>query len=409
MPTSGAARIFVILALTGLSAFAQNAGPPSPTGPGILAQSPVQGIIAPVAPSPTPSPTPTAAVASAAPIANPVSSSSLGPGPDSGAVITAPTPAASPTPGSSFQSDLLGGKEPILDDEERAGVEVTDAWRQKSYESMVSQAGTTGSVLFRYGASYPSIVCAILQVTDIELEPGEVVTQVNVGDTTRWSVESAVSGAGTSPMQAVQHLIVKPRDIGLSTSLVVTTDRRTYHLILVSDQTEFMHSVRFVYADQHESVAAATPAASPVAAPSPAPAPEVAHDPPARHQAGQGKQVAFVKGDPAPVDDTDDGYVVTGRADWKPVSVYSKDGKTYIEMPESVRHKEAPVLFEETKKGWFHHEKILVNYRVKGRWYVVDKVIDKGTLVSGVGTNQVKVDIRHVEVRGAPPATEGEK
>jgi type IV secretion system protein TrbG len=65
-----------------------------------------------------------------------------------------------------------------------------------------------------------------------------------------------------------------------------------------------------------------------------------------------------------------------------------------------VRHKEAPVLFEETKKGWFHHEKILVNYRVKGRWYVVDKVIDKGTLVSGVGSNQTRVDIQHVETNG---------
>jgi type IV secretion system protein VirB9 len=298
----------------------------------------------------------------------------------------------------------------VLNDEERAGVEVTDAWRDKSYESMVSRAGTNGSVMFRYGDSYPSIVCAILQVTDIELEPGEVVTQVNVGDTTRWSVESAVSGAGTSPMQAVQHLIVKPRDIGLSTSLVVTTDRRTYHMILVSDQTEFMHSVRFVYSDQHEAVAAATPAATPVAAPSPAPTPQrAAHDAAPRHPDREAKKVAFVKADPPPIDDTDDGYVVSGRADWKPVTVYSKDGKTYIEMPESVRHKEAPVLFEETKKGWFHHEKILVNYRVKGRWYVVDKVIDKGTLVSGVGTNQVKVDIRHVEVRGTPAATEGEK
>jgi type IV secretion system protein TrbG len=345
-------------------------------------------------------------VATAVPTASPVSSSSPGPGPDSAAAINPATPAASPTPGSSFRSDLLGGKEPILDDEERAGVEVTDAWRERSYDSMVSRAGTNGSVMFRYGESYPSIVCAILQVTDIELEPGEVVTQVNVGDTTRWSVESAVSGAGTSPMQAVQHLIVKPRDIGLSTSLVVTTDRRTYHMILVSDQTEFMHSVRFVYSDQHEPVSAATPVASPVAAPSPAPTPQrVVHATPPRRLNTAAKQVAFVKADPAPVDDTDDGYVVTGRADWKPVSVYSRDGKTYIEMPESVRHKEAPVLFEETKKGWFHHEKILVNYRVKGRWYVVDKVIDRGTLVSGVGTNQVKVDIRHVEGRGGAPAT----
>ena len=98
-------------------------------------------------------------------------------------------------------------------------------------------------------------------------------------------------------------------------------------------------------------------------------------------------------------DDTDDRYVISGTADWKPVTVYSKGGKTYIEMPASVRHKEAPVLFEETRKGWFHHEKILVNYRVKDRWYVVDK----GTLVSGVGSNKTRVDFRHVETNR--PAT----
>jgi len=410
MVTSSTASIFVILALTALSAFAQQASPSaSPSGLGILAQSPVQGIIAPIAPGPNPSPTPTAAVASAVPSASPVSASPPGPGPDSAAVMTAPIPAASPT-ASSFRSDLLGGQNPVLNDEERAGVEVTDAWRDKSYDSMVSRAGTNGSVMFRYGESYPSIVCAILQVTDIELQAGEVVTQVNVGDTTRWSVESAVSGAGTSPLQAVQHLIVKPRDVGLNTSLVVTTDRRTYHMILVSDQREFMHSVRFVYSDQHEPVPAATPAASPAAAPAPAPTPQqVAQDARARPHKTAAKQVAFVKADPAPVDDTDDGYVITGQADWKPVTVYSKGGKTYIEMPESVRHKEAPVLFEETKKGWFHHETILVNYRVLGRWYVADKVIDKGTLVSGVGSNRVKVDFRHVEARGTPPATEGEQ
>ena len=42
-------------------------------------------------------------------------------------------------------------------------------------------------------------------------------------------------------------------------------------------------------------------------------------------------------------------------------------------MPSSIRHREAPVLFEEKKAGWFHHDKVLVNYRVHGRWYVVDR------------------------------------
>jgi type IV secretion system protein VirB9 len=153
---------------------------------------------------------------------------------------------------------------------------------------------------------------------------------------------------------------------------------------------------------------AAGPAAipAPVAAATPAAA-QVAADPPRRQKGGDGKRVALVKANDPP-DDTDDGYTISGKADWKPITVYSKGGKTYIEMPRSVRHKEAPVLFEETKKGWFHHEKILVNYRVKGQWYVVDKVIDRGTLVSGVGSNQVKVDIRHVEAK-QPGTGEGKQ
>jgi type IV secretion system protein VirB9 len=299
------------------------------------------------------------------------------------------------TPASTFSSSLLGGKEPELDEEERAGVEITNAWRQRSYASMVSQAGTSASVLFRYDQSYPSIVCAILQVTDIELEPGEVVTQVNVGDTTRWSVESAVSGSGADQ---TQHLIVKPRDIGLTTSLVVTTDHRTYHLMLVSDEKEFMHSVRFVY--DHPAQPALTPA--PAAGPAPTPQ-RVAADPPRRrHQPSDGKRVAFVKHDDPP-DDTDDRYVVSGKADWKPVTVYSKGGKTYIEMPASVRHKEAPVLFLLKKGGLFGlgSQKTLVNYRIHGPWVVADTVIDQAVLISGVGSTQEKVDIRHIEIKKA--------
>jgi len=358
---------FVILAST--FALAEEPGPSaSPTAPPVLAQSPRAGVIEAATPAVTPalSPSPT---------------------PAAGQAMATPSPSVEASSASTFNSQLLGGKEPELDAQERAGVEITAAWRQRSYESMVSQAGTSGSVMFRYGQSYPSIVCAILEVTDIELEPGEVVTEVNVGDTTRWSVESAVSGSGS---EQTQHLIVKPRDIGLTTSLVVTTDHRTYHLMLVSDEKEFMHSVRFVYDHEKREQPASTSTA--VLAPTPQ---QVATDPPPRqHQKPDGKRVAFVE-----ADDTDNGYVVSGQADWKPVTVYSKGGKTYIEMPDSVRHKEAPVLFEETRKGWFHHEKILVNYRVKGRWYVVDKVIDNGVLVSGVGSNQTRVDIRHVETK----------
>jgi P-type conjugative transfer protein TrbG len=304
-------------------------------------------------------------------------------------VEPSPTPQESPT-ASKFDSGLLGGNNPVLTEQQRAGVAITQAWRDKSLATMVGQAGTNSSVKFRFGESLPSIVCAILQVTDIELQPGEQVTHINLGDSTRWSVESALSGSG--PDQ-VEHLIVKPRDIGLSTSLIVTTDRRTYHLLLLSDAADFMHDVTFLYGEQP------SPAVPAGASATPSPAPAVASAAPAapkrRRAASDGKQVALLAKEPA-TDDADESYTVKGKADWKPVEVYSKDGKTYLEMPSSMRHKEAPVLFEEKKAGWFSHSKNLVNYRVHGKWYVVDRVLDNATLVSGVGAGQEKVDIRHV-------------
>jgi type IV secretion system protein TrbG len=294
----------------------------------------------------------------------------------------------SPSPASNFDPTLLGGKPPVLTEQEKAGVAITNAWRDKSLETLVGQPGENSSVKFRFGESLPTIVCAILQVTDIELEPGEAVTHINLGDATRWSVESAVSGSGETQ---VEHLIVKPRDVGLSTSLVVTTDRRTYHLLLVSDAADFMHWVTFLYKETQKRESAPTEAPSVVAPPREQPS-----EPPlARTSKPAKKQVAFVakvQADPA-----DDSYQISGRPEWKPVNVYSKDGKTYIEMPSSVRHKEAPVLFEEKKSGWFHHSKDLVNYRVHGKWYVVDRVLDSAVLVSGVGATQEKVEIRHVD------------
>jgi type IV secretion system protein TrbG len=299
------------------------------------------------------------------------------------------------SPPSKFDSDLLGGTNPVLTDQERAGVDITRAWKDKSLETMVGHAGVNASVEFRFGESLPTIVCAILQVTDVELEKGEIITHINLGDSTRWTVESAVSGSGS---EQISHLIIKPRDIGLSTSLIVTTDRRTYHLLLVSDEKEFFHDVTFVYSTPRVVVAVATPVASPSPIAKTRPV-----DPPRRKKQSSGKEV--VVNDPP--DDADDKYVVRGRANFAPVNVYTKDGKTYLEMPPSVKNREAPVLFEEQKSGLFGHSKNLCNYRVHGKWYVVDRILDNAILVSGVGSSQQKVIVRHSRKKATEVASNG--
>lgn len=50
-------------------------------------------------------------------------------------------------------------------------------------------------MIFLFGETQPSVVCSPLQVCDIELQGGEIVRDVMVGDTVRWKVEPATSGA----------------------------------------------------------------------------------------------------------------------------------------------------------------------------------------------------------------------
>ena len=93
-------------------------------------------------------------------------------------------------------------------------------------------------------------VCAVLQVCDVALQAGEQVNSINLGDTARWTIEPAITGSGENE---VQHIIIKPMDVGLETSLVVTTNRRTYHLRLRSHRKEYMPQVVFTYPDEDQT------------------------------------------------------------------------------------------------------------------------------------------------------------
>lgn len=121
------------------------------------------------------------------------------------------------------------------------GTALSDEWQDG--QGVVTR-GPDGKVIFLYGEIQPSVVCAPLQVCDIELQPGEIVRDVLVGDTVRWKVEPATSGG---PNAQVMHLIVKPSEAGLQTSMVITTSRRTYHIELKSHYSQYMARTGFDY------------------------------------------------------------------------------------------------------------------------------------------------------------------
>ena len=243
-----------------------------------------------------------------------------------------------------------------MNGKEAKGVDISAQWRGQT--GLVTK-GPDGKVIFLYGEVQPSVICSPLQVCDIELQGGEIVRDVLVGDTVRWKVEPATSGATGG--QAI-HLIVKPTEPGLLTSMVVTTSRRTYHIQLKSHPTQYMARVGFDYPEDVSTRMA---------------------DINARIEA------STIPGAGVPADQLNFGYSISGSARFRPTRVYTDGTKTYIQFPESVAAREAPVLF--VVSGGQNR---IVNYRMKSNMMIVDFAVDKAILISGVGWNQEKITIK---------------
>ena len=82
------------------------------------------------------------------------------------------------------------------------------------------------------------------------LQEGEAVNDLNVGDSVRWKITPATQGAGDS---LITHVMIKPTDVGLVTNLVITTNRRTYIVKLLSRERDWMPRVAFDYPDDPAS------------------------------------------------------------------------------------------------------------------------------------------------------------
>lgn len=255
-----------------------------------------------------------------------------------------------------------------LTPQQKAAVAIAQKWQAGAATGIKPVAGAEGSVSFIFGTQQINIVCAVLQVCDVELQAGEQLNNLNVGDP-RFTVEPAISGAGAAE---TLHLVIKPLDVGLQTTLVVTTNRRTYHLNLRSHRTEFMPRVVFTFP---EDTAARWDAI--------------------KSRKAKEKQEQTIPQTGEMLGDLHFQYQLAGSASWKPVRVYNDGVKTVIQMPAAMAQTEAPTLLVVRKDGgWFKDdETVMVNYRVHGDRYIVDTVFDKAVLIAGVGRSQDRVTI----------------
>ncbi len=194
------------------------------------------------------------------------------------------------------------------------------------------------------------------RITGIALQPGETLISIAAGDTARWTVGDTTSGSGDTRRT---HILVKPFAAGLKTNLFITTDRRSYHLQLESTASTAMSAISWTY-----------------------PADLVVVARPHRQEAApQARQAPAI-----PLETLRFGYTISGdRPRWRPLRAFDDGRQVYVEFPASLSQGEAPPLFVVGDKG----EAQLVNYRVTGNYYVVDRLFDAAELRFGAKKQQI--------------------
>ena len=262
---------------------------------------------------------------------------------------------------------LLSENSRDLSQRELHSITLAKEWLDNGNKSF---RGEDGSVSFLYGATMPRVIVAPLKITDIQFQMGEMIKDVQLGDTTRWMTSPSISGDGKNQ---ISHLLVKTTDVGLETTLFVSTNKRTYHMNLFSRKYEYMPIVGFKYRDEINKKWDAY----------------TNHFKEEKKRQQASKRFKMTSALSKNIDSLDFEYTITGETSWKPLRVYNDGIKTYIQMPNNMKYQEAPI-FMVLDKG---DNNQLVNYRLKENNYIVDKLFKKGMLIIGVGENQEKIII----------------
>jgi type IV secretion system protein TrbG len=210
------------------------------------------------------------------------------------------------------------------------------------------------ATLFPYDPyDQPLINCQVLRVTEIVFAPEEKVTAegLGIGDSERWAVQPAGN-----------RILVKPKETGIATDLIVATNHRSYHLGLRT-HAPYMPRASFYYPDDVGAAIAARDAALRKAA----------------------QQVA----DPIPSKPLNFAFKIDGpNYAWKPLQVFSDDSHIYVQFPDSLSGSDLPVLYVQD-----NGQNSLINYQIKGSYLVSDHLFKHAVLTSGIGSNRETINI----------------
>ena len=244
--------------------------------------------------------------------------------------------------------------------------QIIKAYQEFTKKGVAKTVHSEGFKTFAYDAySRPIVVCAPLHLCVLQLEHGEKINNIDLGDAAHWLVSTSLIG---SPQDGSYQIAVKPKLYDTATDMVITTNKRTYNIGLVSQQGASTHVVNFYY--PQETLAKAIQQAN-----------QPANLPLQQDVISQSTHIV--------VDQINFNYRLRGDSpNWQPTRVFDDGNKTFIQMPVIAEHLDLPVLYILKNK-----KMALVNYRYKKPYYIVDGLFAKAYLLSGKGAHQERVEI----------------
>lgn len=248
-----------------------------------------------------------------------------------------------------FLLDRALSKLDSLEEQSRAGsyerlVNPAPSEDEVSYTQDAINAQNNSTMVFRYAPDQLyKIYCRTGFLTDIALHEGETVKFVGGGDTSAWAINSSTVGK-------VPHIYIKPIVDTSTTNVIITTDRRSYQLIVCTSDW-YNPMVRWTYGAEEAAEAFR------------------------RQQIDE----MNVEANAVSVTDLHFDYRVKAVGDAeKPNMVFDDGKKTIIQIKR--KNGRIPALFIR-ERG--HKSLTLTNFKLKGDTFVLDQVIDYAELRYG--------------------------
>ena len=223
-----------------------------------------------------------------------------------------------------------------------------------SYTQDAINSQGKSTMVFRYAPNQIyKIYCRPGYLTDLAFHQGEKITFVGGGDTSAWAIN-------TTNVAGTPHLYIKPTVESSITNLIVTTNKRSYQII-VNTSNWYNPMVTWSYEDEDLQ-----------------------------------SRIGALGAQEASVTDTMNAtslsslnfnYKIKGNKKLAPDMVLDDGTKTVLKYNNGLPKKGPAIFTKESKRGNVN----LVNYRVKDNCYIIDRVLqdaelhfsdDKGDIVS---------------------------